>query len=369
MKLPRRKARVVLDTLAGWERDGTLSPGESARLSAHVEVLAFDWQRLARLSFWFAVACIVVAVGSVLADDVLMRLLRTLFGAPAAVKSAGLAVLAAALYAAGLRRRRAHPERRYGNEAVLFLGVLATAGAIGFLGVALDTGSGRVSALLLLAALVYAALGWLFPSTLVWVFALLSLGSWLGAETGYRSEWGALYLGTGYPLRFAVFGAVLLGLARGLRSWPRGRPFAHATRVVALLYLFVSLWLLSIFGNYGDLDIWRNVSQLELLPWALLLGAASAVSIVHGLRRDDGVALGFGLVFLWINLYTRFFEYFWDELHGAVFFGVLGLSFWWLGSRAERIWAARGRLRWWHLFTGAPPHDPDDGAAVPPVGP
>lgn len=365
MKLPRRKARVVLDTLAGWERDGTLAPGEAVRLSESVEVLAFDWQRLARLSFWFAVACIVVAVASVLADDALMGLLRTLFGAPAAVKAAGLAVLAAALYAAGLRRRRAHPERRLGNEAVLFLGVLATAGAIGFLGVALDTGSGRISVLLLLAALVYATLGFFFPSTLVWVFALLSLGSWLGTETGYRSEWGALYLGTGYPLRFAVFGALLLGLARGLRSWRRGRPFAHATRVVALLYLFVSLWLLSIFGNYGDLDLWRNVPQLELLPWALLLGAASAVAIVHGLRRDDGVALGFGLVFLWINLYTRFFEYFWDELHGAVFFGVLGLSFWWLGSRAERIWTARGRLRWWHLFTGPgaePPEGRDGGA-------
>lgn len=184
MQLPRRKARVVLDTLAAWERDGTFSPSESVRLSGSVEVLAFDWQRLARLSFWFAVTCIAVAVGSVLADDALMRVLRTLCGAPAAVKSAGLAVLAAALYAAGLRRRRAHPERRYGIEAVLFLGVLATAGAIGFLGAALDTGSGRISALLLLAALVYAALGFLFPSTLVWVFALLSLGSWLGTETG-----------------------------------------------------------------------------------------------------------------------------------------------------------------------------------------
>jgi len=50
------------------------------------------------------------------------------------------------------------------------------------------------------------------------------------------------------------------------------------------------------------------------------------------------VLRGFGLTFLFINLYTRFFEYFWDSMHKALFFAVLALSFWYVGSRAERIW-------------------------------
>ncbi len=45
---------------------------------------------------------------------------------------------------------------------------------------------------------------------LVWIFALLSLGSWFGAETGYVSGWGAYYLGMNYPMRFVLFGIVLL---------------------------------------------------------------------------------------------------------------------------------------------------------------
>ena len=36
--------------------------------------------------------------------------------------------------------------------------------------------------------------------------------------------------------------------------------------------------------------------------------------------------------------YTRFFEYFWDSLHKAVFLAVLAVSFWYLGRKAEAIW-------------------------------
>jgi hypothetical protein len=47
---------------------------------------------------------------------------------------------------------------------------------------------------------------------------------------------------------------------------------------------------------------------------------------------------GFGITFIFINLYTRFFEYFWEGTHKAIFFAILAISFWYLGSRAEKIW-------------------------------
>jgi hypothetical protein len=37
----------------------------------------------------------------------------------------------------------------------------------------------------------------------------------------------------------------------------------------------------------------------------------------------------------------RFFEYFWDTLHKAIFFAALALSFWLLGTKAEKIWHLR----------------------------
>jgi len=39
------------------------------------------------------------------------------------------------------------------------------------------------------------------------------------------------------------------------------------------------------------------------------------------------------------------FEYFWDSTHKAIFFAILALSFWYLGSRAEKIWNLGGLTR------------------------
>jgi hypothetical protein len=215
---------------------------------------------------------------------------------------------------------------------------LVTAGAISQLGIALDTGSGHYSLLLLLSFLVYAGLGVMLESNLIWVFALASLGGWMGMETGYMSGWGAYYLGMNYPLRFVLFGALLTGCALVLEHHPIAQRFYRSTLVMGLLYLFIALWIMSIFGNYGDMNSWERVKQIELFHWSLLFAAVAAWAIYHGLRHDNDITKGFGLTFLGINLYTRFFELFWDNLHKAVFFALLGASFWYIGSKAETIW-------------------------------
>jgi len=50
---------------------------------------------------------------------------------------------------------------------------------------------------------------------------------------------------------------------------------------------------------------------------------------------------GFGLTFFFIELYTKFFEYFWDGLHKAIFFAILGVSFWLVGRKAEAMWTMK----------------------------
>ena len=338
MRLTRTKARFARKLVQNWQEAGVLSREEATRLSGSIETLSFDWLRLARYAFWVAICCILISVGALLADEWILELIARLFEAPAAAKSAAFALVSTLLYAAGIRRRHRNPERVFSNEALLFLGVAATAASIAYFGEAVSTGSDHFSLLILMAAIIYAALGLWFPSKLVWVFALLSLGSWMGAETGYVSGWGAYYLGMNYPLRFLLFGILLTLASQGFAAWPLRADFRHATRVVGLLYLFVSLWLLSIFGNYGDMASWQDTRQIELFHWSLLFAMAAGLSVWHGIRYDDGLSRGFGVTFLFLNLYTRFFEHFWEATHKALFFAILGASFWWLGSRAERIW-------------------------------
>lgn len=338
MKLPRKQAAVVRDVIERWQQDGVIQEAQAATLAATIEVQYFDWRRLAKYSFWIALFSIVSSVSAALSDRWLMDILERLFDTPPIVRCFLLTASAAGLYRWGLLKRAQAPDKVYRNEALFFLGVLATAGAVSQLGIMLDTGSGHFSLMLLLSFLVYAALGIRLESNLIWIFALASLGGWMGTETGYMSGWGAYYLGMNYPLRFVLFGGLLTACALSMETHPLGQRFIRSTLTMGLLYLFIALWIMSIFGNYGDMHSWERVKQIELFHWSILFGTAAGWAIYYGLRHDNDITKGFGLTFLGINLYTRFFELFWNSLHKAVFFALLAASFWYIGSKAETIW-------------------------------
>ncbi|MEX7647306.1 DUF2157 domain-containing protein, partial [Klebsiella pneumoniae] len=131
----------------------------------------------------------------------------------------------------------------------------------------------------------------------------------------------------------------LLALCYGAQSLLRQRQLFTVSKAMGLTYLFIALWILSIFGNY-DADSWYQVSQARLLPWGLLFAVAAGVCIFISLKTDDGMLRGFGLTFLAINLYTRFFEFFWNGMHKVLFFLILAVSLAVIGRYAERIWHA-----------------------------
>ncbi len=339
MHVSKKEGRILSEAITNWLETDVISEAESQKLSNSYEVTSFDWKRVAKYSFWLAISCIIISISSALADQWLIELFKKLFNAPDSVKCIGFAMLSGGLYFLGIRRKDQHPDKMYSNEAIFFLGIITTAASIAFLGKAIDTGTGHFSILLLLAAVIYGLLGLWFPSKLVWLFSLLSLGSWFGAETGYASGWGAYYLGMNYPLRFVLFGLILIFCGSYLfNQWKDKGEFLRTTRAVGLLYLFIALWIMSIFGNYGDPEIWERAKQIKLFHWSILFTAASIGAIYHGVKYDDGMTRGFGLTFIFINLYTRFFEYFWEGTHKAIFFALLALSFWYLGSKAEKIW-------------------------------
>lgn len=338
MDVTPKQARFLRAALQSWQQQGLLSAATANTLSESLSVQLFDWKRLARYSFWVALISFITSLSAILADKALIDLLESIFNSSNLVKFIVLSLFAAAAYAWGARRRLNHPAKSYSNETIIFAGVLLTASAIYQFGQMVDNGSGHFSILLLLGALLYGAIAVAINSSMVWTFSLLSLGSWMGAETGYASGWGAYYLGMNYPLRFVLFGLVLTGFALLTEKQPAFKIFRHTTLAIGLLYLFIALWILSIFGNYGDTATWREVQQIELFHWSLLFACCSLAAIGHGLKFENTVSRGFGLTFLFINLYTRFFEYFWDVTHKAIFFALLAVSFWFIGTHAEKIW-------------------------------
>ncbi|RYF12038.1 MAG: DUF2157 domain-containing protein, partial [Flavobacteriales bacterium] len=315
------------------------SNADIQKLKSSYEPKTFDWRRLAQYSFWIAMACGVIALSALLVDKSLLDYIKNLYNTPNIVISIVSALAAAGCYILSFRKKKTKPQHVFSNEAIVFSGVLLTANAIAYLGKAFNSSGNHFSLLILISVVIYLVLAYLFKSRLIWTFALLALGAWFGTETGYLSRWNWYFLGLNYPLRFVFFGLILTSTSLLFRNHKQLSYFFDISYFAGLLYLFTSLLLLSIFGNYGTLEEWYLIKQITLFYWAIISAVACVVAIIIGLKRNDAMLREFGIIFLFINLYTRYFEYFWDSWHKAVFFMVLGISFVLIGRKAEKIWS------------------------------
>lgn len=344
MLLNKKRYNLVSKVIETWQDEEIISSDESKKLKDSIELSKFDWKRLAKYSFWIAGISLVISIFAMLADEVIMEFVKQIFRLPAMSKFLLFSLCSAAFYYVGFYRKKSKPQKVFTNEFLLFIGAILTGGALAFLGIALDTGSGHYSVLILLASLVYLGIGSFFPSAPMWVLGLVSLGSWFGTETGYISGWGAYFLGMNFPLRFVMFGLTLIALSFLFKKSSFSY-ISKSTYIMGLLNLFIALWIMSIFGNYGDMGTWHAASIAERFFWSLLFGGAAIGSIIWGLKNDDGVARGFGITFLFINLYTKYFEYFWNVSHKAIFFALLAISFWFVGRYSEKVFeTVRDRL-------------------------
>ena len=345
LHLDKQEGEFLNRIIAQWEKANLLDAHQADKLRNTYEVKGFDWMRLAKYSFWIALICGGASFAFLIVNDAVVNWLKNLYYTPDIVIAMVSAAMAVFLFWLGRRRERHSPERVFSNEAIIFTGILFTACCIAYLGKTFDNGSGHFSLLFLLSVLVYGFLAWRMDSRLIWLFALISLGSWFGTETGYQTHWSYYFMGMNYPLRFVLFGVVLVAACFALRHRRWFAFFWDQTYVVGLLYLFISLWLLSIFGNYGSIDRWMHIAQISLFYWGLISAAVAGGFMLYGLKSNDAIAREFGITFLILFLYTKYFEYFWDHTNKTLFFAILAGSFWLIGRKAEKIWNVRRKRR------------------------
>jgi hypothetical protein len=338
LNLDKQESDFLNRIITEWQKQGLVGDEQAVKLRESYDVKGFDWMRLAKYSFWIALICGATSFTFLIVNDTIVTWLKQLYYTPDILISILSAVMAAFLFLWGRRLEKRFPERVFSNEAVIFTGILFTACCIAYLGKTFDNGSGHYSILFLVSVFVYGLLAWRLDSKLIWLFALVSLGSWFGTETGYQTQWSHYFLGMNYPLRFVVFGILLVACCHLLRNRKWFGGFWELTYVVGLLYLFLSLWLLSIFGNYGSIDSWWKVKQITLFYWGVISLAMAGGFMLYGLKYKDSIAREFGITFLLIFIYTKYFEYFWDSTNHTLFFAILAISFWLIGRKAEKIW-------------------------------
>lgn len=335
LEVNKKQAKFLEKAFEEWQADNLLSEEQVEQLQNNILLQTFDWQKLAKYCFVLAILCVAGAILSMLSDNYLLELLFEIIGSEWGAVITSSFIAAGFIYWGGRQTRRTD-NRKLSSEALLAVGGIFIGVAIAFFGNAISTGSGHFSLLLLLAAFVYAPLAVYYCSIALWVCLLFSSTVWFGSELGYWAGFADTVLGLSYFTWYLVWGGVLVGIAQLLEKQERLEEFAPFTYTWGLLILFFNLWLLSFnFLYWDDEHYWMS------WVWTLVLTLASFASLIWGIRKEDVALKAFGLGFFLLNIYTKYVQYFWEELHSTIFFLLLALSFWLIGTRAEDIWSGR----------------------------
>jgi len=241
-----------------------------------------------------------------------------------------LAAVGCALMAAGLRLAADKLDRyATSSKSLLLLGAVAAGFGVGIgvyeMGVRDQTVflTGAIE----LIPLFY--LAYRYSNQFLLVISLIGFFHWVGS-------WTSMFGRSGYEvdvqdprlMALIAVGAVVVGVyhERNLRR-QTGR-FFQAYETLGLIYLNLSLLILSIEHH------WRGPEEAT---WALVLFAAAIAQIVAGARLHNSLITGFGVTAFAVNLFTRYYETFWDRMSMGVFFLAGGLGLFLAGFACEVV--------------------------------
>ena len=322
MKLTKRNAKLVKDVILDFEKKNMLSSEKATELLQDIDVIGFDYKKLSKWSFVFSASCFVVSLTGLpfIFQYKVFRILISI-------------LLSGVFYYLGFRNKN---DKKLLHEFFIFIGALSTTWFIGEIEI-YNIFFKDLYNLTLFIAIMYGIISYYGQSNLVLISSLLKFGVWFGATIGYIG-YGSYVLGISKPSSFLIFGLLLILISYVINITKYDKiKFSFKTFLsMGLLSCFLSLWILSIFGN----GVYNNIeaTKLSLIFWSLLFGISSLLSLYFGLKYDNYMLKGYGITFFLINLYTKYCEYFWNNSNKFIFFLILTLSFYFIGKKSEEVY-------------------------------
>ena len=323
----KHEQELLNKTLDDWQASGLLTDEKTKQLRASITSKKSERQQLAQYFFIIAVVCALLAFGALFIDEKLLAKLQRTFLLRNLTIAVGAAILSAICFWQASKQRSKIEPATY--ELYLIPGTITALVSLVYF--CKDIGNGASYSLFLgLSTILMASLSIGFRSRLIWMGFLASAMVWYGAFSSAMSN-DYLFLGMNYPVRFTVFGLIVLLFSLAVKSIPSLSKNSRVTYQVGLLIFYTGLWGVSVFGNYNHIDEWQAVRQTQVLGYGILFGVVAGIGLFLGIRRNDAATRDFSILFLLINLYTRYFEYFWDSMNKGLFFLFLAVSFGLLG--------------------------------------
>jgi hypothetical protein len=198
------------------------------------------------------------------------------------------------------------------------------------------------SYILFLTTAAYLVLAYAMDMEFILVIGIISLFSWLAYLGG--GFWGWLpffkggvnshsYIAAACPFVIAAgFGHERLSAARIKRY----AEFAGVYYFLGFLFLNTSLWMLSLFGRSARL-LGHGSGSGEIVIFTVLFFAANVAAIVFGGVRKQRSYITLGVIFLTVNVLTRFGDVFIPGLGRSATFIIAGAIVVAIGLALERL--------------------------------
>ncbi|MBN9483673.1 MAG: hypothetical protein BGO70_08715 [Bacteroidetes bacterium 43-93] len=332
MQADKKEKELLTNAIEEWLQEGKLSKEQAEELKNTITVKDDPAQQIARYFFFIALSCVILAFGAIFIDDKMLEKFKVYFSLSNIMIAVLFTVLSAAAFLFIKRKKASYSNTLFEAYSVI-TSLLALTALIYY---CKDIGSGpKYSGFLAIATVLLFALSAWLRSKALWIEGILALMGWYGAFSAWQSS-NDLFLGMNYPMRFSVFGIVVLAFAYIQNHVRQLQDTQRFTYIAGLIILLTGLWGISIFGNYNSLEEWSKVRQVQVIWYALVFAVAGAAIFLYGIKKRDEAVRDIGLFALLINLYTRYFEYFWDNTNKGLFFLILGVSFWFIGNRVQK---------------------------------
>lgn len=309
------KERLLRD-ISIWQADGLISAATAATLRDRYNLSRFG---LAQVMRYVGIAGLFFLICGVLG------LIAAIAGSPS-FGGVLLVLVGGGFVTAGIWLARDRLGRyRWSSGVVLTIGVVALSGGVAtLLSAAGVQGPTLVFVGGWLVLPLFGVLAYRFRITFLLVLALIELFHWIGSWT---TMWGrsTYVFDVQDPQMMAAAAIVVtwIGVWHENELADRTGRFYAAYESLGLLYLNLSLLILSIDGREYAVN------------WIAVLTVAAFGQIVLGARLRNSLMVGFGVTFLFIDGFTRFYERFWQSWAKAGFFLTLGLLTFAAGAACE----------------------------------
>jgi hypothetical protein len=343
MQLNKEKADFLYKVIDDWKSQQLLSEEQSQLLKESVTVRKFDWKQVTVYAFIIAVVCGILSVIILLADKPLREIIEKFTRITDFGISSVLTLATFLIFYLTNKRFIKHNDMPFSNQSLLLFGAFLSLATVSYWAKSFHVFHNHYQLIFLLSGLLYLAMAMYFCSPVLWVLSLMMFAFAYGLFTVSYSKDRSQekFLGMNFPMRYVVFSLFILFFSGLIKKSQKLMPFFRIHYIVSLLFFFISLLLVTIFGNYSDFERWNEIKQTQFILWDVLLFTTTALGMYSGLKRNDYILGNISLLFFIMNLITRYFEYFWIPLHKSIFFMILAFIFWLIGSRAEKLWNLR----------------------------